>query len=202
MDKYGKRRKLPFRSVNCLNKPGYQPNMQRHHLLPRQLLSQKHFRNMFHALGTERIGFDDFRFNGLLLPANEQASIRLAMPLHRGPHRTYNEVVAERIGQIEMGWSRMRSGSSDKANDQAMMRIGLLQSALRRRLLEQRRSLLLPWARASISACLMPWQRRYGPILQTSGSPLRIRSLRATLGCLMQFLPLPLQCSAAQIGPR
>lgn len=143
MVKHGLRQKLPFRSVNCPGKPGYQPNMQRHQLLPRQLLSQPQFRTMFHVLGTERIGFDDFRCNGLLLPANEQASMILGMPLHRGPHRTYNQVVAERFGQIEMGWSRQRTICSQEAIEQAMMRIGLLQSALRRRLLEQRRRRLL-----------------------------------------------------------
>ena len=46
-------------------------------------------------------GFDDFRRNGLLLPANDAAAIRLGLPLHRGPHHSYNELVFERVGQIE-----------------------------------------------------------------------------------------------------
>ncbi|GAA0278131.1 hypothetical protein GCM10009127_18820 [Alteraurantiacibacter aestuarii] len=113
--------------------------MQRHHLLPKQLLSQGKFKKLFGVLGQDRIGFDDFRRNGLLLPAIELTSLRLGMPLHRGPHRAYNEVVAERIHQIEAGWAKARAFSSDLAAGQAIMRLGLLQSALRRRLLAPRR---------------------------------------------------------------
>ena len=41
---------------------------------------------MLEMVGTERIGFDDFRSNGLLLPANDTAAVRIGLPLHRGPH--------------------------------------------------------------------------------------------------------------------
>lgn len=93
--------KLPFRAVNRRDRPGYQTGLQRHHLLPRQLLAHRSFTPLIAALGPERIGFDDFRRNGLLLPANDAAAIRLGLPLHRGPHHSYNELVFERVGQIE-----------------------------------------------------------------------------------------------------
>ena len=96
---------LPFRAVNRRTAPGYDPGMQRHHLLPRQLLSRRCFQRCSPPLGPERLGFDDFRRNGLLLPANDRAAVRLGLPLHRGPHRSYNELVFERVGQIEAGWS-------------------------------------------------------------------------------------------------
>ena len=112
--------------------------MQRHHLLPCQLLKQDVFSAMIDHLGRHAIGFDDFRRNGLLLPATEDASIALAMPLHRGPHRRYNEMVAERVGQIEAGWSRARLVAPERAAGQVLMRFDLLQRALRRRLLDQR----------------------------------------------------------------
>jgi len=83
----------------------------------------------------ERIGFDDFRHNGLLLPANDDAALRFGLPLYRGPHRTYNAVVIERVGQIELGWSTTRLRAPDAALNEALMRLSLLQRALRRRLL-------------------------------------------------------------------
>jgi hypothetical protein len=119
--------------------PGYQPGMQRHHLLPCQLLSARCFAPLFDAIGRDRLGFDDFRSNGLLLPAVGEWAFRLRLPLHRGPHRDYNEMVAERVGRIESDWSRMRLTAPEIALDQALMRFGLLQRALRRRLLEPER---------------------------------------------------------------
>lgn len=98
---------------------------------------------MLSALGCERLCFDDFRTNGLLLPANDRASVRTGLPLHRGPHRAYNEMVAERVGQIEAGWARGQGRMPDQALIEAAARLALLQRALRRRLLEQRRRLML-----------------------------------------------------------
>jgi len=44
--------------------------------------------------------------------------------------------VIERVGQVEGAWSRVRSTSPDAALEQALMQLGLLQKALRRRLLD------------------------------------------------------------------
>ena len=137
------RRRLPFRIVNCLTDAGYQPGMQRHHLLPRQLLSMRCFGPLFERIGRDRVGFDDFRRNGLLLPCTDRAAVGFGLPLHRGPHRSYNAMVCERVGQIEWGWARRRSQSPDDALEEAMMRLALLQQALRRRLLTDRRRLIL-----------------------------------------------------------
>lgn len=123
--------------------PGYDPALQRHHLLPRQLLTRRCFGALFEALGRERVGFDDFRANGLLLPASEEASLRTRMPLHRGPHHRYNEMVIARVGRIEARWSAARSHHPDVALEEALMRLHLLQTALRRQLLNGRRRVLL-----------------------------------------------------------
>jgi hypothetical protein len=69
--------------------------------------------------------------------------MRTAMPLHRGPHRRYNEVVIERVGRIEARWSTARLSDPDAAGEEALMRLGLLQSALRKRLLDDRRRIVL-----------------------------------------------------------
>jgi hypothetical protein len=138
-----RRRRLPFRSVNRSGEPGYQPGMQRHHLLPRELLSARCFNRLFERIGHDRLGFDDFRRNGLLLPATERAALRAGLPLHRGPHRDYNAMVCDRVGTIEGRWAERRLGRPDDALDEALMRLALLQSALRRRLLAEQRPLRL-----------------------------------------------------------
>lgn len=93
-------------------------------------------RALFDAVGQDLIGFDDFRCNGLLLPALEQAAMVLGLPLHRGPHSRYNQVVAERVGQIESGWQAARSRCPEMAAREVLMRMRLLQRALRRSLMQ------------------------------------------------------------------
>ncbi len=130
------RERLSFRAVNRCSAPDHDPGLQRHHLLPRQLLGQRCFGALFGTIGRERVGFDDFRSNGLLLPARDEAALRIGLPLHRGPHRDYNAMVIERVGQVEAGWSALRTKAPQIALDQALMRLELLQRALRRRLLD------------------------------------------------------------------
>lgn len=137
------RQKLSFRAVNRRDAPGYQPGLQRHHLLPRQILTRACFAPLLDALGPERLGFDDFRRNGLLLPANDVAAVRIGLPLHRGPHRDYNALVIERLGQIEEGWATTRLRAPELALLEAYHRLELLQRALRKRLLAQQRRMRL-----------------------------------------------------------
>lgn len=98
---------------------------------------------MFDQIDRNSVGFDDFRANGLLLPSTGSAALRTGMPLHRGPHRSYNELVIERVGQIEQSWQALRGKDADQALIDALMRLRLLQSALRRRLLSERRRFIL-----------------------------------------------------------
>ncbi|MEY4240150.1 MAG: hypothetical protein RL339_2751 [Pseudomonadota bacterium] len=139
----GDRGWLPFRAVNRRGQLGFDPGMQRHHLLPRQLLRQDWMAGLLRAVGRDRLRFDDFRRNGLLLPATDRSALRIGLPLHRGPHRTYNELVSERVGQIEASWAQSRARTPEAALTDALARLELLQRALRRRLLDQRRRLLL-----------------------------------------------------------
>lgn len=98
---------------------------------------------MFSEIGVRRVGFQDFRSNGLLLPANEETALKKAMPLHRGPHRDYNEMVIERVGCIEETWATTRLSDPTRAMEDSLYRLTLLQGALRKRLLADRRRLLL-----------------------------------------------------------
>ena len=132
----GPRPRLSFRAVNARGSIGYDPGFQRHHLLPRQLLQKRCFGALIDEIGRERIGFDDFRANGLLLPASDAAAVRIGLPLHRGPHRDYNAMVIERVGQVEERWSAVRRRAPEVALAEAVERLRLLQRALRRRLLD------------------------------------------------------------------
>ncbi|MGH6785256.1 MAG: AHH domain-containing protein [Novosphingobium sp.] len=124
--------------MNDPSRPGHDPALQRHHLLPRQLLTLRAFDRLFDTVGHDHLGLDDFRRNGLLLPARDEAAVRTGLPLHRGPHRRYNEVVIARVGQIEAGWAALSSTNPSAARLSAQARLALLQRALRRRLLAAR----------------------------------------------------------------
>ena len=52
-----RRRRLPFRQVNRRDDPGFQPGMQRHHLLPHALLAARPFGPLFERIGREWIDF-------------------------------------------------------------------------------------------------------------------------------------------------
>jgi hypothetical protein len=98
---------------------------------------------MFESIGRVRVGFDDFRFNGLLLPANEQASLETGLPLHRGPHPIYTELVIERVGSIESRWELVQRKDAETARNEALDRMRLLQRALRIRLLNESKGFVL-----------------------------------------------------------
>lgn len=99
---------------------------------------------MLESIGGHRHRFEDFRENGLLLPCDEIAALRMGLPMHRGPHRLYSQLVATRVGQIERAWASMQRSDPQAAAVQAHMRMDLLQRALRRYLLDgQRRRLKL-----------------------------------------------------------
>lgn len=139
----GTRCRLTFRAVNRRDAPGYQPGLQRHHVLPRQILTRTCFHPLLDAVGRERLHFDDFRHNGLLLPANDSAALRIGLPLHRGPHRDYNAMVIERVGEIEASWSARRLLVPEAALAEALEGLRQLQQNLRRQLLDQHRRLTL-----------------------------------------------------------
>lgn len=112
-------------------------------MLPLQLLSMRCFGALFDAIGVHRVGFQDFRRNGMLLPAKEEAVLRTLLPLHRGPHHDYTSMVMSKVGAIEEGWSATRRRDQDRAAFEAIESLGRLQNALRRRLLDQSRPIML-----------------------------------------------------------
>jgi hypothetical protein len=114
---------------------------QSHHLLPVGVFGHSLFNDAFHRLRTD--GFDPryFHRNGLLLPATENAALRSRLPMHRGPHRQYNELVADRVSNIIK--EVQRSGFRASARTDAIQRLDLLIAALRNMLGKSRKRPLL-----------------------------------------------------------
>lgn len=133
---------IPFAAVNRSGHAGYVAGLQRHHLLPRVLIGQPCFARLIEALGATA-AFVDFRRNGMLLPATEGAAVRMGLPLHRGPHSAYSDMVRERLGGIEEGWALARSGDANEAGIIALRALAALQADLRRNLLDPSRTVRL-----------------------------------------------------------
>lgn len=117
--------------------------MQKHHLLPLALVTRGTFDRFFAAVDPGRLLFEDFRANGMLLPCREPQVLRLGLPLHRGPHPRYSEVVWQRIGQIERDWAESRPRDEGRSLEASRMRLLLLQRGLRRQLIAPGRRLRL-----------------------------------------------------------
>lgn len=161
------RGRLPFHRVNRRGSPGFDPGLQRHHLLPRQLLGMECFATLFQRIRPATLGFHDFRANGLLLPSREESAMRLALPLHRGPHRQYNAMVIERFGQIEAGFATIAAAHPRVAECEARFRINLLQRGLRHRLIKARNKAYRlnsrdPLGQGSTLASSTRWPSNYG----------------------------------------
>jgi len=127
---------LSFAAVNRPDRPGYVAGLQRHHLIPRALVERRCFAALLGSLAG-LAGLHDFRRNGVLLPASEEGAMRMGLPLHRGPHRDYSAMVAERLGAIESRWSLRRD------RREAARAIATLQARLRLELLSPARSVKL-----------------------------------------------------------
>jgi A nuclease family of the HNH/ENDO VII superfamily with conserved AHH len=114
---------------------------QLHHLLPVSVFGHSHFSKSFKILESD--GFDPryYSVNGLALPATERAAAFWKMPMHRGPHRRYNELVTVRVAAI---LSELERGNCTRqARLEAIGRFNLLIFTLRRILSGDRPFILL-----------------------------------------------------------
>jgi A nuclease family of the HNH/ENDO VII superfamily with conserved AHH len=109
---------------------GVRPEFQLHHLLPVGVFGHRNFSTSFQLLRAD--GFDPrfYSVNGLFLPATESAAMLWKMPMHRGPHRQYNELVAARVDTILLEMQRRCYIMS--ARYEAVERLNLLIATLRR----------------------------------------------------------------------
>lgn len=130
-----------MRGFKGINGVTARAEFQMHHLLPVSVFGHGHFAKSFQLLHME--GFDPryYSVNGLALPATENAASLWKMPMHRGPHRRYNELVATRVANILADMER-RSYSLP-ARSEAIGRLNLLICSLRRILTGDRPFILL-----------------------------------------------------------
>ncbi|UVO53957.1 AHH domain-containing protein [Sphingomonas sp. SUN039] len=76
------------------------PGWHRHHLLPNHLRHYPDLRDYLAGFSEMGFSMDDFSTNGMFLPADEAIACATRLPLHRGPHRTYNAMVIDALDTI------------------------------------------------------------------------------------------------------
>lgn len=98
----------------------------RHHLLPRDIENYPDLASFIASSTGNLASLGNFDVNGMFLPAVEQLAARERLPLHRGPHRHYNEYVIAMLEGIR------KSASSRKLPpSQGQRAIRWLQATLR-----------------------------------------------------------------------
>jgi hypothetical protein len=102
---------------------------QCHHLIPAEIVYSSCFDSFFGRL--RQLGFrpHDFDTNGIALPCTERAAFANGLPLHRGPHPRYTEIVSHRVATIEADYRK-----SCGAMEEPLQRIYWLQNGLRKAL--------------------------------------------------------------------
>jgi hypothetical protein len=89
---------LTFREVKKRVKV---PGFHCHHIIPAEVVEKPAFRTMFNRIGAIGFDFQSFHQNGMYLPCTEENAAAFGLPLHRGPHPLYNQIVCERIAAFE-----------------------------------------------------------------------------------------------------
>jgi hypothetical protein len=113
------------------------PGFQRHHLIPLALQGREQMAAMFDALHSQGFALNRFERNGLMLPACERTALWSGHALHRGPHHGYSDVLAARVEQIRVHFTRQAGADLALARRTAIMRLGLLQDTIRRALTDR-----------------------------------------------------------------
>lgn len=108
-----------------------QVGFQRHHLIPVNLIMRPAFGPLFTSVAT--VGFDprNFLANGVWLPATELMAEVTGLPLHRGPHRQYDQLVADGLNEILTDLISGRVGSIVAAYRRISELQGMFRRALR-----------------------------------------------------------------------
>ena len=86
----------------------------RHHLLPNHLRRYPDLRKFMERLGRTGAGLGDFETNGMFLPSEERIAQNAHLPLHRGPHLAYNDVVVGALDSLRQEIIRHEVGERDQ----------------------------------------------------------------------------------------
>lgn len=73
---------------------------QRHHVIPVNIMRRRSFAQLFEVIAIAGFNPHCFLNNGYLLPATDEMSAETGLPLHRGPHRHYDDLIAECLDLI------------------------------------------------------------------------------------------------------
>lgn len=111
------------------------PHMHRHHIIPVRLFRKGPLSPFLSALRGAGVWANDFTRNGLFLPSREEEAVALHLPLHRGPHRLYSDMVAARLDGIARSY---RGPPAPPLLAEAAWRVRMMQAALTRTLAEAR----------------------------------------------------------------
>lgn len=94
---------MHFKDVNRRDDPLHRPGWQRHHIFPNELRGLPQIADFINTV-LPNLDFEDFDYNGILLPGCTQVAGSSGLPLHNGPHPRYNDWVAGSIDAIATAW--------------------------------------------------------------------------------------------------
>lgn len=115
------------------------PGFHCHHLIPLEIIDKPAFRPLFRRMGELGADFDNFSQNGMYLPCTEGNAVAFRLPLHRGPHPVYNQIVCDRIDALG------RLGPNSQLCEMQRLQ-GDLKAALRHNMLPLRKGARNPLA--------------------------------------------------------
>lgn len=108
-----------------------QAGYQRHHIIPVNIIRSHAFAKLFASVASAGFNPHCFLNNGFWLPATETESALTGLPLHRGPHRQYDGLIAECLNAI---WLAVLSGYIPANPVSIMTHVSDLQGRVRRSL--------------------------------------------------------------------
>jgi A nuclease family of the HNH/ENDO VII superfamily with conserved AHH len=132
----GTHHRLPFAAVNRRGDPGYREGWEKHHELPNQCTRDPALGPFIDSLGAFGFFIDDFKTNGILLPALPSISRASGLPLHVGGHAVYNARVMARMHEIRMACEMMPGDASRRRL--AVRGLRFFQAELRQAIANQR----------------------------------------------------------------
>ncbi len=68
-----------------------------HHVIPIAVVEHRALARTFGRARSAGFEPQNFATNGMHLPSTEEHAVAFRLPLHRGPHKVYNEIVANHI---------------------------------------------------------------------------------------------------------
>jgi hypothetical protein len=115
-------------SFRVMRKLGKADGFHCHHIIPTSVVEKRSLARIFGRARSAGFDPEDFASNGMHLPSTERQAIAFRLPLHRGPHRRYNELVANQISR----WDALdpRDLSNQLALLQPSLKIGLRRPAV------------------------------------------------------------------------